>query len=89
MARSYRLEISRTAERQLAALPSDDQIRVSRAISHLAEEPRPTGTRKLTGYSDLYRIRVGRYRVIYSVEDDRLLVIVLKIGHRRSIYRNL
>ena len=89
MARNFRLEVSRTAERQLAALPRDDQIRVSRVIQHLAEEPRPVGTRKLSGYSDVYRIRVGHYRIIYSVEDDRLLIIVLKIGHRKDIYRSL
>ena len=53
----------------------------------LAIEPRPRGARKLAGYDDVFRVRTGRYRVIYSVEEDRLVVLVLKIGHRKDVYR--
>lgn len=61
---------------------------MGRAIVALAETPRPPGCRKLTGYEDVFRIRVGRYRILYSIEEDRVLVIVLKVGHRRDVYRS-
>ncbi len=53
----------------------------------LGEEPYPPGSRKLTGYDDVFRIRVGVYRIIYSVSGRKLVIIVLKIGHRKDIYR--
>ena len=53
----------------------------------LATDPRPRGCRKLTGYDDIFRIRVGRYRIIYSVEDSKLIILILKIGHRQDIYQ--
>ena len=84
---SYEIEISRTAETQLKKLPAEDQRRVARAVLALAEEPRPRGSRKLSGYDDVYRIRVGRYRVLYSVFERRLVIIILKIGRRKDIYR--
>lgn len=83
----YRLEVSATAEKQIRKLNKADQIRVLRAIQNLAKEPRPPGTRKLRGYEDVYRIRVGTYRILYSIESGRLLIIVLKVGHRRDVYR--
>ena len=83
----YRIEVSATAERQIRKLNKADQIRVLRAIQNLAKEPRPPGTRKLRGYEDVYRIRVGTYRILYSIESGRLLIIVLKVGHRRDAYR--
>lgn len=84
----FSVEVSRTAERQLRKLPRGDQLRVARAIVALADTPRPPGCRKLTGYEDVFRIRVGRYRILYSIEEGRLLVIVLKVGHRRGVYRS-
>jgi mRNA interferase RelE/StbE len=81
------VRISRSAERQLGRLPREDQLRVARAMLALAEEPFPRGARKLVGYDDVYRVRVGRYRVLYSVDDDALIVLVLKIGHRKDVYR--
>lgn len=83
----YRIEVSATAEKQIRKLNKADQIRVLRAIRNLAKEPRPPGTRKLRGYEDVYRIRVGTYRILYSIESGRLLIIVLKVGHRRDVYR--
>jgi mRNA interferase RelE/StbE len=85
--RSYEIEISRTAEKQLRQLPAQDQLRVARAIVALGHEPFPRGVRKLVGYEDVYRLRVGRYRVLYSVEERRLVIIILKVGHRRDVYR--
>jgi mRNA interferase RelE/StbE len=84
---SYSVELTATAERQLRKLAKPEQARLVTAIRRLAEEPRPRGARKLQGFDDLFRIRVGTYRVIYSVEEERLLVLVLKLGHRKDVYR--
>ncbi len=83
----YSIEISRTAEKQLKKLEPDDQLRVANAIIALADDPHPQGSRKLTGYEDVFRIRVGQYRVLYSVSGKKLVIIVLKIGHRKNVYR--
>ena len=84
---NYKVEISRTAERQLKKLPPRDQRRVARAMLLLADGPYPRGTRKLLGYEDIFRVRVGQYRILYSVSERSLIVIVLKVGHRKDIYR--
>ena len=84
---SYRIEVSATAERQIRKLPRADQVRVVRVIQTLAADPRPAGSRKLSGHDDVFRVRVGRYRVLYSIEDRRLIIIVLKVGDRKGVYR--
>ena len=84
---SYEIEITRTAEKQLGKLPRKDQERVVRAIQPLARDPRPRGSRKLSGYDDVFRIRVGHYRLLYSVSNRKLVIIILKIGHRRGVHR--
>ena len=81
------IEITQSAEKQLRALDRVDQQRLAKAMQALAEDPRPRGAKKLSGYEDVFRIRTGVFRIIYSIEDDRLLVIILKVGHRREIYR--
>ncbi len=83
----FEIEITRTAEKQLQALARGDQKRLAAAMLRLAENPRPRGCRKLSGYDDAFRIRVGNFRVIYSVMDAKLIVLILKIGHRRDVYR--
>ncbi len=83
----YEVEISRTAERQLKRLPPEDRQRVARAVAMLAIEPHPRGVRKLAGYDDVFRVRTGRYRIIYSVDKAKLIVLVLKFGHRKNVYR--
>ncbi|MCZ6915697.1 MAG: type II toxin-antitoxin system RelE/ParE family toxin [Gemmatimonadetes bacterium] len=83
----YSIEISRTAEEQLKKLDPDDRPRVAKAMVALADDPHPQGSRKLTGYDDVFRIRVGRYRVLYSVTGKKLIIIILKIGHRKNVYR--
>ena len=83
----HKLEISRPAERQLRKLPADDRRRVARAMLALGDEPHPQGSRKLTGYDDVFRVRVGVYRIIYSITGRTLVIIILKIGHRKDIYR--
>ncbi len=83
----YDIQISRTAERQLSKLPRNDQERIARTILTLAIDPYPRGARKLSGYDDVYRVRVGSYRVLYSVSTSTLIVIVLKVGHRKDVYQ--
>lgn len=83
----YDIEITRSAERQLKRLPPDDQQRVLRAILPLSADPYPRGCRKLSGYDDVFRIRVGPHRVLYSVSGTTLIIIILKIGHRKNVYR--
>ena len=84
---SYNVELTRTAEKQLRRIAKRDRNRMVEAIRGLADSPRPHGARKLQGYDDVYRIRVGRSRVVYEVFDDRVIVIVLKVGHRKDIYK--
>ena len=83
----FEIRISRRAERQLRKLSSDGRDRVVRAVRALADDPVPRGSRRLTGYDDVFRIRIGPYRVLYSVATSTLTVLVLKIGHRRDVYR--
>ena len=74
------------ARRQLSKLPRDIQPRVSAAIDALVGDPRPHGFRKLQGRGNQYRIRVGDYRIIYEIKDDVLIVLVVEVGPRDSIY---
>lgn len=82
----YKVELAPRARRDLAALPRDVQARLGSAIDGLADEPRPPGARKLRG-DDAWRVRVGDYRILYDIEDARLRVLVLAMGHRREVYR--
>ena len=84
---TYSIEVSSTAERQIRRLSRNDQLRVLRAIQALSIDPRPPGCRKLAGHDDVFRIRIGRYRVLYSIADQRLTIIVLKVGDRKDVYR--
>jgi mRNA interferase RelE/StbE len=83
----YKVEISRTAEKQLRRLGADDRRRVAHALVGLGDDPHPPGSRKLSGYTDVFRIRVGMFRVLYSVDGHTVIVIILKIGHRKDVYR--
>ncbi len=84
---SYKIEISLTAEKQLRKLSQKDQVSVLKRIQELSGEPRPNHSRKLRGQSNVYRVRVGYYRILYSIEDKHLTIIILKKGHRRDVYR--
>jgi mRNA interferase RelE/StbE len=86
---TYRIEITRDAVRALAKLDKPVRRRIQHAIDHLQDDPRPPGAVALRGLRGAYRIRVGDYRVIYSVDDGELMVLVVDLGHRREIYRDL
>jgi mRNA interferase RelE/StbE len=83
----YTVDFRPSARKSLVKLPHRDQVRVITAADALSGEPRPAGAKKLIAEENLWRIRVGDYRVIYKVEDAKLLILVLKIGHRKDIYR--
>jgi len=83
----YTIEIQPAAQRQFAALDRAAQARVDSKIVALAENPRPPGAVKLAGASDTWRVRVGDWRILYSIRDRELVVLVIRIGHRREVYR--
>lgn len=84
---TYRIEFVRRAAKQFKALPTQEQQRLRSKIDALASESRPTGVIKLAGEENLYRIRVGDYRIVYAIQDDQLLILVVKVSHRRDVYR--
>ena len=83
---SYSLLIKPSAIKELEALPTKDRRKIITRIEGLASEPRPHACEKLSGL-DQYRVRQGDYRVVYSVDDDVKVVLVVKVGHRRDVYR--
>ena len=83
----YTLFYKPSAAKELLHLPAKDAFRVRAAINNLSNNPRPSGCKKLEGSFNEYRIRVGRYRVIYTIADDILTVVVVKIAHRKEAYR--
>lgn len=82
----YTVRLDRSPQKLLDVLHGDIYTRIISALQTLADDPRPRGVKKLKGYRDYWRIRVGDYRIIYAIQDDRLLVIVIRIGHRRDVY---
>lgn len=83
---NYRIEFTTAAARQSKKLPLAARNRVLDAIAALAVDPRPRGSRKLTGEEVAWRIRVGDYRVIYEINDSVLVVTVVRTAHRREVY---
>jgi mRNA interferase RelE/StbE len=87
--RKYEIELTASAARSLRKLERPAQVRIAHAIDSLADDPRPRGAVRLAGDLDFYRIRAGDYRIIYSVTGEKLIVLVIAVGHRRDIYRRL
>jgi mRNA interferase RelE/StbE len=83
----YRIEFAPAATRQLGSLPRKQKVRIASKIDALSSDPRPPGCVKLRGSEDIYRIRVGDYRILYQVKDDILLVLVVKVAHRGEAYK--
>lgn len=85
----FRLVVKRSAAKEIEAIGTKrDRQQIVRRIQALAAEPRPAGCEKLAGYSTLFRVRQGQYRVIYTVNDARRTVEAVKVGHRREVYRS-
>ncbi len=88
-AQCWEVLFTRQAEKRLRRLPKDLLQHIDQMILELAENPRPSGCKKLAGYDNLYRIRVGDWRISYAVEDDRLIVLIIEIAPRGDAYRHL
>ena len=84
---AYKIKFTPAADRQFAKLTKNQQQAVAGALVRLAENPRHPGVIKLSGEHSLYRVREGEHRVIFQIEDDVLYVVVVKIGHRKDVYK--
>jgi mRNA interferase RelE/StbE len=85
----WQIIIHRRAEKVMQRLPKDLLQRIWSAIRDLAQDPRLAGCKKLTGYDNLYRVRVGDWRISYAIEDDKLIILILEVAPRGGAYRNL
>jgi mRNA interferase RelE/StbE len=85
----YVVQYDPRAMKELLKLDKPVARRIAKAVDGLGLEPRPPGARSLVGYSELWRIRIGDYRVVYAVKDAELIVLALRISHRKDVYRNL
>lgn len=83
---TYRVALSPMAARQLRKLDAPVRRRIQAALELLAEQPRPPSATRLVGGAGEWRVRTGDYRIVYEIDDDRLLILVLRIGHRRDVY---
>ena len=83
---SYVVEVKPSARKELEDLPNSVLGRAVRKMESLGENPRPAGCKKLKGYKDVWRIRVGDWRILYVIDDDGKLVSVTRIAHRREVY---
>jgi mRNA interferase RelE/StbE len=85
---SYSVIITKTAEKDIADVGDrGDRIRIDQRIRKLAQDPRPAGSKKLEGPGERYRIRQGDYRILYSIDDAIRIVAIIKVGHRKDVYR--
>jgi mRNA interferase RelE/StbE len=82
----YRVIIRKSVSKDLKGIPKKDVRRILAAIKSLADDPRPPGTKKLSG-QERYRLRQGSYRIVYEIEDDKLIICVVRVGDRRDVYR--
>jgi len=82
----YKIYIKPTAVKELQKIPKRDVNKIIEKIRSLSSDPRPPGCEKLSA-DEKYRVRQGSYRIVYSIEDDKLVVLIIKIGHRKDVYR--
>ncbi len=83
---SYKIIVKKSVAKDLKSIPKKDVQRILSAIEKLADDPRPPQAKKLSG-QERYRIRQGSYRILYTIEDDQLVICVVKVGNRRDVYR--
>ncbi|MDJ0647191.1 MAG: type II toxin-antitoxin system RelE/ParE family toxin [Xenococcaceae cyanobacterium MO_188.B19] len=84
---SYKIEWKNSAKKELKKLDKQIIIRILQAVEKLANNPHPSGSKKLMGSESIYRIRVGDYRIIYNLQSSVLTIEIIKVGHRREVYR--
>jgi mRNA interferase RelE/StbE len=86
----YQIEFLPSARKELTSFPRGAQERIGKKIDSLSINPRPHGVEKLEGKrGSFYRLRVGDYRILYEIQDEILLILVIKVGHRREVYRRM
>jgi mRNA interferase RelE/StbE len=86
----YRLVIKQSAAKEIESVGQKrDRRRIVERIQSLSENPRPFGCEKLSGYQDRYRVRMGSYRIVYAIRDEELTVYVVKVGHRKDVYKGV
>jgi mRNA interferase RelE/StbE len=83
---SYRLTFKKSVTKDFRLIPKDDVGRILKRIEALAHDPRPMGSEKLSG-KERFRLRQGVYRIVYEIQDEELVIVVVKVGHRREVYR--
>ncbi len=83
----YKLLIKPSAAKEIESAPKKDRLRIIKRIQDLSSDPRPPGCEKLSGHDDKYRVRQGTVRIVYSVSDASLVICVVKVGHRKEVYR--
>jgi len=83
---TYKINFARSTKKDFKRINRQDAIRIVTAISLLADNPRPRGVKKMSG-QDAWRIRVGEYRVVYDIHDNVITILILKIAHRKDVYR--
>lgn len=83
---SYKIVVKKSVAKDFRMIPKKDVQRILDVIQSLADDPRPPQSKKLSG-QERYRLRQGNYRILYTIEDDQLIICVVKVGHRRDVYR--
>ena len=83
---THSVEFAPLARRQMKKLPREIQMRIIERVEELASNPRPAGVKKLVSEDNLYRVRVGEYQAVYQIRDRELIVLIVKVGHRREVY---
>ena len=83
---AYKVFFRKSVEKDFSIIPKKDLRKILQRIDMLADDPRPSGCEKLTG-QERYRIRQGKYRIVYSIQDNKLTIWIVKVGHRSKIYR--
>ncbi len=86
---TYRIEFKKAAAKSLKRIPKADQKRIAEKIDSLSENLPAQEITKMKGDNPFHKIRVGNYRIVYEIQDDLLVILIVKIGHRKYIYRNL
>ncbi len=85
----YVLEVKKNVLKAIARLDSGVQRQIAEVLKNLVSHPYPSGSRKIQGRADTWRVRVGKFRVVYEVHDERLVICVVRVAHRKDVYKNL
>ena len=86
---NYAIEVSRLALKSMAKIPRKELIRIQERIDDLSKTPKPSDVKKIQGDSNLYRIRLGNYRVLYRIFEEKICILIVDVNHRKDIYKNM